>query len=69
MCHIPERTTLDNYQKMNIEATHTRGEGQDSIMIGTSPAGSGIRLEALQWLPHPREGVFDFFSDAFQLGR
>ena len=52
---------------MNIQATHTNGEGQDSIMIGTSPAGSGFRLEASQWLPHPREGVFDFFSDAFQL--
>jgi ligand-binding SRPBCC domain-containing protein len=52
---------------MNIQATHTNGQRQDLIMIGTSPAGSGFRLEASQWLPHPREGVFGFFSDAFQL--
>jgi ligand-binding SRPBCC domain-containing protein len=52
---------------MNIQETHTYSEGQDSIMIGISPAGSGFRLEASHWLPHPREGVFDFFSDAFQL--
>lgn len=38
-----------------------------SIAFGPSPTGSGTRLEAVQWLPRPREEVFAFFSDAFRL--
>ena len=52
---------------MNLEDVHLRAEGQDSIRIDRAPTGRGFRLEASQWLPHPREGVFEFFSDAFQL--
>lgn len=52
---------------MNIQATHTQPEGQDSIRIETSPAGSGFRLEASQFLPYPRDQVFAFFSDASNL--
>ena len=39
----------------------------NQIAIVASPDGSGYRLEAVQWLPRPREQVFAFFSDAFQL--
>ena len=37
------------------------------ITIGASPAGAAFRLEANQFLPEPRERIFEFFSDAFQL--
>jgi ligand-binding SRPBCC domain-containing protein len=52
---------------MNLEGVQLRAKNQDSIRIDRAPTGRGYRLEASQWLPHPREGVFDFFSDAFQL--
>ncbi len=31
------------------------------------PRNRGYRLESAQWLPQPRDRVFAFFSDAFQL--
>lgn len=37
------------------------------IKFGSSPAGHGFRLEAVQFLRRPRDEVFQFFSDAFQL--
>ena len=37
------------------------------ITIGPAPSGRGFRLEAAQFLPHPRERIFEFFSDAVQL--
>lgn len=37
------------------------------LTIGAGPAGRGSRLEATQFLPHPREHIFDFFSQARQL--
>lgn len=40
---------------------------EDDIRIGASPTGRGSRLEATQFLPHPREVVFEFFADAYQL--
>lgn len=40
---------------------------QDSVSIKPSSTGRGFRLSATQFLPHPREKVFDFFSDAFNL--
>jgi ligand-binding SRPBCC domain-containing protein len=40
---------------------------QDFIRIDASPSGGGFRLEASQFLPRPRDQVFEFFSDAFQL--
>ncbi len=36
------------------------------IQIG-SAAGGGFRLVARQFLPQPRDCIFNFFSDAFQL--
>jgi len=36
-----------------------------SIQVVSRPGGT--RLEAAQWLPVPRDRVFEFFSDAFQL--
>jgi ligand-binding SRPBCC domain-containing protein len=39
------------------------------IRITRPPGGKGYRLEALQFLPAPREDVFEPFSDAFQLER
>ena len=38
-----------------------------SIQVTRAPAGAGFRLEASQFLPQPRDRIFDFFSDAFQL--
>jgi ligand-binding SRPBCC domain-containing protein len=35
--------------------------------IGPAPSGSGYRLESVQFLPAPREQVFEFFSDASRL--
>jgi ligand-binding SRPBCC domain-containing protein len=40
---------------------------QSSIRILTSPSGRGFRLRASQFLPFPRDQVFDFFSDASNL--
>lgn len=37
------------------------------IKIGKSPDGAGFRLETAQFLPQPRERVFEFFADAFEL--
>jgi ligand-binding SRPBCC domain-containing protein len=52
---------------MNIQTMHQGPMRRDSIRIDRAPTGHGYRLEASQWLPHPREEVFDFFCDAFQL--
>jgi ligand-binding SRPBCC domain-containing protein len=38
-----------------------------TIEIGRVPHGTGYRLETRQLLPAPRDRVFEFFSDAFQL--
>jgi ligand-binding SRPBCC domain-containing protein len=40
---------------------------ENEIRIGPAPAGDGFRLEAADFLPQPRERLFEFFSDAFQL--
>jgi ligand-binding SRPBCC domain-containing protein len=37
------------------------------VTIGPAPSGRGFRLEAEQFLPHPRARIFEFFSDAVQL--
>jgi ligand-binding SRPBCC domain-containing protein len=37
------------------------------IQMVPSPTGRGYRLTAAQFIPQPRERVFEFFSDAFQL--
>ncbi|HWA97792.1 MAG TPA: hypothetical protein VG713_04845, partial [Pirellulales bacterium] len=39
----------------------------DQITIGPSPTGKGFQLRAVQLLPQPREKIFDFFTDAYQL--
>jgi ligand-binding SRPBCC domain-containing protein len=48
-------------------AVASRNDASNSISIKKSPTGSGYRLQAHQLLPVPREKVFAFFSDAFQL--
>ena len=50
----------------SVAAAASNG-GQDSVQIRRSPRGRGYHLEASQFLPHPREQIFEFFSDAFQL--
>jgi ligand-binding SRPBCC domain-containing protein len=44
-------------------------EDQDAtqICIAASPTGRGMRLETVQLVPSPRDRVFNFFADAFQL--
>ena len=49
------------------EPTCGGSSATEGIAIGRSPTGRGFRLEAWQFLPLPRERVFDFFSDAFRL--
>ena len=44
-----------------------RNPFSDAIRIGPHPAGRGHRLEAAQFLPRPRDRVFEFFTDAFEL--
>lgn len=39
----------------------------DTIQIAPVPGRKEFRLEAVQFLPHARERVFEFFADAFQL--
>ncbi|HEX4412004.1 MAG TPA: SRPBCC family protein [Lacipirellulaceae bacterium] len=39
----------------------------DTIAINPHPSGRGYRLETTQFLPQPRDRVFEFFADAFQL--
>ena len=39
----------------------------NTLRFEKSPTGVGFRLEATQFLPYPREQVFGFFSDAFEL--
>lgn len=46
---------------------HTAPERQSSVRIFSSPSGRGYRLEASQFLPYPRDQVFEFFSDASNL--
>jgi ligand-binding SRPBCC domain-containing protein len=38
-----------------------------TMAIAPNPSGRGYRLEASQFLPQPRERVFEFFADAFEL--
>lgn len=51
---------------MQTTATLRPFAGGGSISFGPA-TGGGFRLECAQLLPQPRERVFDFFSDAFQL--
>jgi ligand-binding SRPBCC domain-containing protein len=45
----------------------TANASLDAIRIGRHPTGRGYQLEAVQFLPQPRDRIFEFFSDAFQL--
>ena len=40
-----------------------------AIQITKAPRNGGYRLEAVQFLPQPRERVFALFADAFELER
>jgi ligand-binding SRPBCC domain-containing protein len=37
------------------------------LNIGSDPSGNGFRLETMAEIAQPRERLFEFFSDAFQL--
>ena len=52
---------------MNLEAMIRGDTRRGSVQIHRASNGWGFRLEASQFLPQPREQVFEFFSDAFQL--
>src|SRR4051812_31000781 len=52
---------------MSHPASVCSDEQQETIQTGPAPTGRGFRLETRQFLPHPRDQVFEFFSDAFQL--
>jgi ligand-binding SRPBCC domain-containing protein len=52
---------------MNIKAMNEGDTMQGSVLIQRAPDGRGFRLTASQFLRQPRDQVFAFFSDAFQL--
>jgi ligand-binding SRPBCC domain-containing protein len=52
---------------MTSDAVHFTSAASGRIQIGRAPHGPGYRLEASQLLPCPRERIFEFFSDAYQL--
>jgi ligand-binding SRPBCC domain-containing protein len=52
---------------MNLQAKQAPREKRESIRIVGSPTGRGYRLESSHFLPHPRDQVFEFFSDASNL--
>lgn len=52
---------------MNAPTTTRSSIDEPELTIAASPTGRGYRLESSQFLPYPREEVFEFFSDAFQL--
>jgi ligand-binding SRPBCC domain-containing protein len=52
---------------LTLEAMNRGDTRRGSVQIHRASTGRGFRLEASQFLPQPREQVFDFFSDAFQL--
>ena len=52
---------------MNAPGNALRATMDGEIRIQRAPSGRGFRLEGAQWLPCPRERVFEFFSDVFQL--
>jgi ligand-binding SRPBCC domain-containing protein len=39
----------------------------DSVCFSRSPVGRGFRMEAAQFVPHPREKLFKFFAEAHGL--
>jgi ligand-binding SRPBCC domain-containing protein len=52
---------------MNAQMTPDELTNQGAIRVAYSPHTGGSLLEAVQFLPQPRERLFEFFSDAFQL--
>src|SRR5688572_25446419 len=52
---------------MNLQAKQAHPERRDSTRIVGSTSGRGYRLESSQFLPYPRDQVFEFFSDASNL--
>lgn len=52
---------------MNTFTSDPASSDSASIEIRRSPQEKGYRLEAVQLLPWPRDQIFAFFSDAFQL--
>ena len=63
----PPRRRGRESEHMNIEAMDQGDAKQDSVLIQRAPDGRGFRLTASQCLRQPRDQVFAFFSDAFQL--
>jgi ligand-binding SRPBCC domain-containing protein len=50
-----------------LQSELTHNGRHDAIRVGPSRTGHGFRLETVQFLRQPRDRVFEFFSDAFQL--
>jgi len=50
-----------------MQANLIAGRKEPTIRVTAAPTGRGYRLEAEQFVPQPRNRVFAFFSDAFQL--
>lgn len=62
-----DRQTKSGHLKMAHAIDRQKDSSEGSIWFGPSPSGRGYRLEASLFLPCPREKVFEFFSDAYQL--
>jgi ligand-binding SRPBCC domain-containing protein len=52
---------------MNSQLNASGPMRQDTIVFTYSRQSPVMRLETSQFLPHPRDRVFEFFRDAFQL--
>lgn len=50
-----------------MTTTRSNSPVPDSVQIGRDPGTHGYRINATQFLASPRDAVFAFFSDAFQL--
>jgi ligand-binding SRPBCC domain-containing protein len=65
--YVPARATAGIVARPPGEIARDVNMTAPRIEITRAPDGAGFKLESSQFLPQPRDRVFDFFADAFQL--